>query len=391
MSHPIPTEPSPTPAEKKRAWLKPALFATLVAFTALHLAPEDLIESIFCGAIYPKVFGLQKAVFGALPFSASEALLALAVGTLPLLCLRGLSRLLRRTCTPGDVLRAGAARLSLWACLLYLGFLGLWGFHHARLPYATHLGLDLYPGSPDLAVQTAELESLCRSLVAGCNEFEPLVDSETLSLVSKKDQGASLHAMAELSRSTPIFGAMEPSFRIAAGSSLLSRLGISGIYSPFTGDAHVNGQQPIWARPFTACHEMAHQLGIAREGEANFVAWQACMEYGSSELRYSAYMVALGAASNALFGLQGGREDSVVFEILADLSPEVQGQRERAAAWWAEQMGLAGDLALATNDAYLRSQGQTEGIASYGFLVDLLLADRRKARAELGDGKQAAE
>jgi hypothetical protein len=33
------------------------------------------------------------------------------------------------------------------------------------------------------------------------------------------------------------------------------------------------------------------------------------------------------------------------------------------------------------NDAYLRSQGQDQGVASYGRVVDLLLAERRAAAA----------
>ena len=32
------------------------------------------------------------------------------------------------------------------------------------------------------------------------------------------------------------------------------------------------------------------------------------------------------------------------------------------------------------NDAYLRSQGQKDGVRSYGRMVDLLLAERRAAR-----------
>ena len=36
------------------------------------------------------------------------------------------------------------------------------------------------------------------------------------------------------------------------------------------------------------------------------------------------------------------------------------------------------------NDAYLKSQGQKEGVRSYGRMVDLLLAERRARSAVLG-------
>jgi len=37
---------------------------------------------------------------------------------------------------------------------------------------------------------------------------------------------------------------------------------------PFTGEANVNISMPHTSIPFTACHEMAHQIGFAREDEA---------------------------------------------------------------------------------------------------------------------------
>ncbi|MFT4709818.1 MAG: hypothetical protein ACI8Q9_000942 [Planctomycetota bacterium] len=370
---------------------KSVLLGTLASFAALHLTPATWIEALYCERVYPEVFRLQNAAFGSLGFPASEGLLAFAFGSLSMLALNGLSKGIRGRCSWSEVMRRGASRLVFLGCICYLAFLGLWGFHHGRLPYATHLGLDRYPGSQLLVTQTAELEALCRTLVDGCNDLQPLVTPHRMGQGSLQERAVAIQAMSALSKATPMFHGLEPSFRLATFSPLLSRLGISGIYSPFTGDAHINGQQPNWSQPFTACHEMAHQLGIAREGEANFVAWQACMGSDSVELRYSAYMAALGPACNALFGLQEGREDSVVFAILDGLSPEVKAERESAAIWWAEQMGLPGDLARATNHVYLQSQGQGDGVASYGFLVDLILAERRRDSAGLGDGKETAK
>jgi len=48
----------------------------------------------------------------------------------------------------------------------------------------------------------------------------------------------------------------------------MSYLGIGGVYFPFTGEANVNISMPHTSIPFTACHEMAHQIGFAREDEA---------------------------------------------------------------------------------------------------------------------------
>ncbi len=48
---------------------------------------------------------------------------------------------------------------------------------------------------------------------------------------------------------------------------------ISGVYTFFTGESNININFPEYTIPYTTAHEMAHQRGIAREDEANFVAF----------------------------------------------------------------------------------------------------------------------
>ena len=49
--------------------------------------------------------------------------------------------------------------------------------------------------------------------------------------------------------------------------------GFLGYYNPFTGEAQVNITAPHFVIPFTACHEMAHQLGYGSESEASFIGY----------------------------------------------------------------------------------------------------------------------
>ena len=59
-------------------------------------------------------------------------------------------------------------------------------------------------------------------------------------------------------------------------SPLMSYTHVTGIYSYFTGETNINTDFPDYTIPFTAAHEMAHQRGIAREDEANFIAFLVC-------------------------------------------------------------------------------------------------------------------
>ena len=176
-------------------------------------------------------------------------------------------------------------------------------------------------------------------------------------------------------REVPATAGGTPLLRFPFASPLLSRLGITGVYSPFTGEAHVNSDVPANQQPFAACHEVAHQRGFAREDEANFIAWQVCLRSGDPRLRFSAALSALTHVVNTL-----GRVDPVAAKVaLAGLDEGVLEQRRASHAYWAARQGALSDVSRHANDAYLRSQGQSAGVQSYGRMLDLLLAERRRA------------
>ena len=80
--------------------------------------------------------------------------------------------------------------------------------------------------------------------------------------------------------------------RFARYPEWMAALDLAGFYSPWTGEALVSPNLSAAALPFTACHELAHRLGIADEGVANIAAWIACRQSGG-ELADSAALWAL--------------------------------------------------------------------------------------------------
>ena len=151
---------------------------------------------------------------------------------------------------------------------------------------------------------------------------------------------------------------------------LLSRLGISGIYFPFTGEATVNALMPQVSFPFTAAHEMAHQRGIAREDEANFMAFLACREAGFWCTRYGG---SLGAYLRVRRALWKSEPDSIhaMGELLAE-GPRADVQTIRD--FWARYEGAATAVAEQVNDTYLKANRQEAGVASYDLMVQILVA-----------------
>ncbi|HCB91141.1 MAG TPA: DUF3810 domain-containing protein, partial [Ruminococcaceae bacterium] len=93
--------------------------------------------------------------------------------------------------------------------------------------------------------------------------------------------------------------------------------------------------------------------------------------------RYSGDMLAFVYASNALYSADSGAADAVS----AGLSSGVRRDLAYGAAYWRQFAGPVADASESVNDRYLKANRQSEGVKSYGRMVDLLLALQRKEKA----------
>lgn len=72
----------------------------------------------------------------------------------------------------------------------------------------------------------------------------------------------------------------------SARTPLLSRLGYFGLYAFPFGEVTVAHDLHGVRYGFTVAHELAHASGFAREGEADLLAFLACLESGDAYLRF---------------------------------------------------------------------------------------------------------
>lgn len=153
-------------------------------------------------------------------------------------------------------------------------------------------------------------------------------------------------------------------------SEPMSYTHITGVYSYFTGEANINVHFPDYCTPFTAAHELAHQRGVAREDEANFVAFLVCTASNDAYIRYSGYLNMYEYVMSAL-----SRADSDMYaEAYYRVSANTRGELRAYAKFYEKyQENVAANISGAVNDTYLKTQG-TAGTRSYGLVVDLAVA-----------------
>lgn len=259
-----------------------------------------------------------------------------------------------------------AASICLFAILFVLCFAP--GYYGTTLDQK--LGLDRAPVSEEELYQTAVL--LAEKIDSLSEKLETLDSGSTIlpytiAEMNRKLMVAYENYTADKSFPDHFYSRVKP---IVAGK-LFSYAHITGIYSFFTGEANINADFPDYCIPFTAAHELAHQRGVAREDEANFVAFLVCYCSDDVYLQYSGYLNLYEYVSNALY--------STNYDFWLDawnrLGPRAQAE-ERAYAVFFERYreNVIASASEKVNDAYLHSQGAEAGTRSYDLVVDLAVA-----------------
>jgi hypothetical protein len=370
MKRPILQKP---PLDRRRAGTALAVLVMMVVVLRLLAARSpEIVEHGYARPIYPRIAAVLTAATGSVPFSIAEWVVVLSLLAALVAVVRATRRILHAP-RPFQAFGDSVLRVAIAAVLVYFVFLLLWGFNYQRSPLAASVGL------PMAAPRPGELAAACAALIEESETLRADVreDGNGIAMVRGGVAGA-------LARAGLGYDALDDQWPVVAGeaapakrvllSPLLAFLGISGVFMPFTGEANVNATLPEWTLPFVAAHEIAHQRGFAREDEANFLAYASCARHPDPAARYSA------ALEGSLYALAALRAvDPAAHQALQSRrGPAVKRDLDALEAWRRRYKGRAADVHEKVNDAYLRAQG-TEGVTSYGRMVDLLLAERRDA------------
>ena len=257
--------------------------------------------------------------------------------------------------------------------MLHMLFMFLWGFNYDRVSFDQIAGLSVKEHS------IQQLYELCEKLIKRTNEIREEVqeDSEGVMVVSggyKSVLERSTVGFENISQTIPELGGKYGPPKPILLSEMMNYTGITGIYIPYTAEANVNISIPEAMLPCTVLHEMAHQRGFAREDEANYIAYVVSIHHPDVDFQYSGTLLALIYSMNALaqYDIESYHRLKTTYAdgVRRDLQYQID--------FWEKYRGRIEKISREVNNAYLKSNGQQEGILSYGKMVDYLLAEYNK-------------
>ena len=301
-----------------------------------------------------------------LPFSLAEILLYLALPLIVLIAVYGC----RRFCATwratlvflGSLLSAFSLIFSLFA----LGF----GVGYQTSPLDARLAISPVSVSAEnlraaADVLVAQLNDLCDDVTYEEDSFSEM----PFELAGMSD--ALLAAYEPICERYPFVQRMESRLKPVLASRAMSYTHITGVYTYFTGEANVNVHFPDYSLCYTAAHELAHQRGIARENEANFIAFLVCSGAENAYLRYCGYLNMLEYVMNALYYA----DEAGYFAVVDALDPRIVGELRAFDDFFEPyRNSFISGVSDAVNDTYLKLNGNEAGSESYGLVIELAVA-----------------
>ncbi len=342
----------------------------LILAVSIHLFSLDplLVERGYSNGLYPYVSGVLRYLFGWLPFSFGDVLYGGLVLWLIIRLIKNTRAALKKRITTQSFIGGLAYALN-FLLIVYISFNLLWGINYNRMGIARQLHLELQKYSAD------DLKRINALLIEKVNvSKQALVDGKSAS-PSKQELFARVSkAYGRVQKTHPFLQYHPVSLKPSVWSWLGNYMGFTGYYNPFTGEAQVNTLVPKFLQPFTTSHEVAHQLGYAKEMEANFVGYLAASHSNDTLLHYSVYLDLFMYSNRNLFET----DSSVAKEFRKQLIPAVQDDLKEWRRFYLRHQNPFEPVFRWIYGVYLRRNQQPQGVLSYDEVTGFLIAYYKK-------------
>jgi hypothetical protein len=350
---------------------KSLLFTLTLIFIAaiIHICSTYTdVEGWYSEGIYPPLGRFLRLLLGWLPFSFGDIVYGLVVIWLIIKLAKGIKVVYKRRVTRQSFL-AGLRKILNILLLVYILFNALWGINYNRHGIARQLGLKMDKYSVE------ELKNLNGLLVEKVNASKQALVNQQMKYPSNSGLFSKVNqAYADAEKVYPFLRYKPVSLKPSMWSWLGNYIGFTGYYNPFTAEAQVNTLVPKFLQPFTTCHEVAHQLGYAKEMEANFVGYLAAINSNDTLLHYSVYLDLLMYSSRDLFLYDSAASKAFIKQLIPEVKEDLREWRE----YVKKGANLFEPVFRSIYSIYLRRNQQPQGLLSYDRVTGFMIAYYKK-------------
>lgn len=343
------------------------LFIMAVFIKIFSLFPLA-VEHYYSNGMYPYIAFTQRILFGWIPFSIGD-LFYLFVG---IYWMRKLILLIIRLFKKkaSNLYWYGVVKEVIFVLLvIYVLFNALWGLNYNRPPMEGQMGLTL--GS----YSTENLRDVLGELKINLDAIDSSARLYRRDLYKKRTLfQEAIEAYQGVSQELPYLTYRFSSVKPSLYSYLGNYLGFTGYYNPFSGEAQANTTVPSFIQPFTTCHEIGHQLGYAKENEANFAGFLAARSSFNPAFKYSVYFDMYSYAIKEMY-----RRDSLTAkDLISYLKPDVKEDFKTIRQFYKKYENPLEPLIAKLYGKYLKANEQPAGLKSYNEVVAMLIGYRKK-------------
>jgi hypothetical protein len=319
------------------------------------------VERYYAEGFYPVICHLLHPVFNLFPFSAGDVLYIIVIAYLAYALIRLIKLTVKKRFKQAGAFLLGIIIGVQSGMLIFYLF---WGMNYFRPSVGERLNLR------DTSYSTSDLKAVTSLIIDSANACRSRLTPADLSESNSTIYQIAVQAVNKLSADSVNFRTYSPAVKSSVLSPLLNYIGTSGYYNPFTGEAQINYQMPVFDRPVVACHEMSHQMGYGAEDEANFAGFLAGIGSHERLLRYSAYHLAVDEFMHALYYRDSLANKELKLRVSAAVHKDFVFER----AYWRSYQSRVDVISGIFYDKFLKANNQPQGLNTYNRMVLLVMA-----------------
>lgn len=317
----------------------------------------DLVLSYYSNGIYPYISILLRWISSIFPFALGDILYGLIIILLVRQVVKFFIRIKKIGWNKDDRITIPIIILNTFL-VCYISFKILWGLNYARPTIANQLYIT------DEKYNDKQLISLGNLFIEKVNKLQHQLSPNLKYNITQLREKAVIDYQ-NLAQRNQFFQYRATAVKPVLNSWVISKIGIEGYYNPLSGEANINTKLPAWVLPFVTCHEMAHQLGIAKEDEANLVAY--LVGNSSKDLNFQ-YSVNYNMLRYILLEIRFKSPKDYI-AMRDKISPKVLANFKAENDFWAKYDGHMSNYMGVAFDKFLKLNNQKKGIKSYQDIV----------------------